>query len=68
MIALTERARDRLAHQLCLWREEVRVHGPNGTGQSTMTQGDIDELERRIVALHQSIEALNRDYQRIVEM
>ena len=68
MIRLSEQAADRLNHQLQSWREEVRVHGVDGTGQSAMTQNDIDRLTASIDGLHRGIERLNQEYIRIREM
>jgi hypothetical protein len=68
MITLDANSRDRLNRQLRLWKEELRVHGANGTGQSTMTQNDIDRLIASIDGLHRGIERLNQEYRRIVEL
>lgn len=68
MIALSEQATDRLNHQLRMWREELRIHGAGGTGQSAMTQRQVDRLTASIDGLHKGIERLNQEYRRIVEM
>ena len=68
MIALDANSRDRLDCQLRRWREEVRVHGESGTGQSTMTQEDVDQLESRIAQLYRSIALLNQEYRSIIEL
>ncbi len=68
MITLNANSRDRLNHQLRLWREELQVYGVNGTGESTMTQGDIDALEARINQLYENIELLNIEYRSIMEV
>ena len=67
MITLSEQAVGRLNHQLRLWREELRVHGANGTGRSTMTQRQVDRLAARIERLYASIERLNVEYRRILD-
>ena len=67
MIRLDENSSDRLNHQLRLWKEELRVHGKSGTGRSTMTQRDVDQLAAQIEQLHRSIKRLNVEYRAIVE-
>ena len=67
MITLSGQAGDRLSHLLRLWREELRVHGANGTGRSTLTQKKVDRLAARIERLHRSIERLNVEYRHILD-
>lgn len=67
-ISLDLNAADNLRHKLALWKEEVKVHGPDGTGRSTLTQAKIDRLHVRVVRFYKRLDILNDEYRRIMSL
>ena len=65
-VALSETGRDRLRRMVSLWKEEIRVHGPTGTGRSLLTVADLEALQERIERLLETVRQADAEFWAIV--